>query len=64
MEVTWGEVVQVSPTVEVRIAGDAIDRPVGLKADGLTLATNDKVALLRLGSTGGWMIVAKVVASA
>jgi len=61
MEVRWGEVTQVTPSVEVRFAGDSTDRPVGLKADGLTLATNDKVALLRLGSTGGWMIVAKVV---
>ena len=60
MEVRWGEVTSVSP-VEVRFAGDSTDRPVGLKADGLTLATNDKVALLRLGSTGGWFIVAKVV---
>lgn len=59
MEVTWGEVTSVSP-VEVRFAGDTVDVPVALKTSGLTLATNDKVALLKLGSSGGWMIVAKV----
>ena len=62
MDVRWGEVTSVSP-VEVRFVGDTADVPVALKTDGLTLATNDKVALLRLGRTGGWMIVAKVVST-
>jgi len=59
MEITWGEVTSISP-VEVRFAGDSVDVPVGLKTDGLTLATNDKVALIKLAWAGGWMIVAKV----
>lgn len=62
MEVTWGVVQSTSP-VEVRVAGDTTDTPVGLKADGLSLTIGDKVALLKLGSTGGWMIVAVAVAT-
>jgi len=62
MEVTWGLVTQVSPLL-VRFAGDGVDSPVGLKTSGLTLVLSDKVALLKLGSTDGWMVVAKVVTS-
>ena len=62
MEVRWGIVTQVSPLL-VRFAGDGEDSPVGLKTSGLTLAETDKVAVLKLGSTDGWMVVAKVVAS-
>lgn len=62
MEVTWGFVTAVSPGVEVRFPGDQFDVPIGLKADGLSLSVDDKVALVRLGSGGGWCILA-VVAS-
>ena len=62
MELTWGEVIALSP-LTVRFAGDSADTPVTLKASGLTLATNDKVALARLGATSGWCVMFKVVAS-
>lgn len=62
MEVTWGVVQSVSP-VEVRFAGDTTDTAVGLQADGLSLTTSDKVMLAKLGSTGGWAIIAVLVAT-
>ena len=63
MEVTWGVVQSIGSPVEVRIAGDTTDTPVGLQSDALTLATSDKVMLAKLGSTGGWAIVAVMVAT-
>ena len=54
---TWGLVTDVGSPVQVRFAGDTVDTEVGLQAEGLTLATNDKVMLARLGSTGGWVVV-------
>ena len=62
MEVTWGQVTSISPVL-VRIAGDSSDTAVALKQSGLSLATSDKVALIKLGTTGGWCIVCKVAAT-
>jgi len=65
MELAWGEVTQVSPTVECRFVGDGTDIPVALKLNSYgTVATNDKVMLARLGTKSGWVMVGKVVASA
>ena len=63
-EVTWGEVTQISPSVEVRLVGDSADTPVALKIDGVTLAVNDKVAVAKAGAVGGLFIIGKLVASA
>lgn len=61
MDVTYGLVTQVSPTVQVRFAGDTVDVTVGLKNDDVTLATNDKVCLMRVGTQ--W-VVAFVIGAA
>jgi hypothetical protein len=60
MDVTWGLVTQVSPSVLVRIAGDTVDTPIAVK-DSITLATNDRVVLLLVGAQ--WWIAGKVVAT-
>ena len=57
-EKTWGQVTSISP-VTVRISGDSVDTPIALKNTSLTLATNDKVALDKLGGVGGWCIAYK-----
>jgi hypothetical protein len=54
---TWGLVTSAGSPVEVRFAGDTVDTPVELQAEGLTLATLDKVLLARAGSTDGWVVV-------
>ena len=58
-DVTWGLVTSTSP-VQVRIAGDTVDTPIAVK-DSITVATNDNVVLLRVGSQ--WWIAGKVVAT-
>ena len=55
MEVSWGFVTQVSP-LEVRFAGDSGDSPV-LKADHVTVSDGDRVALIKLGSSDGWLVI-------
>ena len=62
MDSTWGLVTQLSPVL-VRVAGDTVDIPVRLKANGLTLATNDKVLLVRAGRPDSWVIVCRIVAT-
>lgn len=52
--VTWGLVTQVSPTVQVRFAGDTADTPVAKGNSALTLATNDRVKLSKVGTQ--WLV--------
>ena len=54
MDVTWGLVTQVTPTVQVRFAGDTSDVTVVKGNAGLTLATSDRVKLSRVGSQ--WLV--------
>jgi len=60
MDSTWGQVTQLSPVL-VRVAGDTVDIPVRLKANGLTLATSDKVLLVRAGRPDSWVIACRIV---
>ena len=60
MEVTWALVTSISP-VEVRFPGDTADTPIGKKLSGVTLATNDIVALAKTGTYDGWVILGKVI---
>jgi len=58
----WGIVTDATTSaVEVRFAGDDVSTPVGLKASGLALSTNDKVLMVRAGSA--WVIVCKLGAT-
>ena len=52
--IRWGEVVAVSPTVDVRFAGDTVDVTVSLQNDDITLAVGDVVAVFKVGSQ--WVI--------
>lgn len=59
MELTWGQVTDITVgATTVRFVGDSVDTPVAYQAEGLTLATSDIVALGKLGSTDGWVILA------
>lgn len=53
-QVAWGLVTQVTPTVEVRFAGDTADVTVSKGNKSLVLATNDRVKLTRVGTT--WLV--------
>ena len=57
---TWGVVTAISPAVQVRFAGDSTDVTLALGNDAYTPTVNDKVALDKLGSTGGWCIAYKI----
>ena len=57
-DVAWGLVTQVSPSVEVRFAGDTLDVQVVKKNADVTLSTNDTVALLKVGSQ--WVVAFKL----
>lgn len=50
----WALVTQVTPTVQVRFAGDTADVTVTKGKSGLTLATGDRVKLSKVGTQ--WMI--------
>ena len=54
-QLAWGEITAVSP-VTVRLAGDTADTPVAVKNTALTLATNQKVLMAKVGN--GWVVVA------
>lgn len=54
MDTSWALVTAVTPEVQVRFPGDTADVTVALKNSGLTLATNDKVAMDRRGSQ--WVV--------
>lgn len=53
-DVAWGLVTQVTPTVQVRFAGDTVDVTVVKGNASLTLATNDRVKLTRVGTA--WLV--------
>ena len=53
-EVAWGLVTQVTPTGQVRFAGDTADVTVTKGNDSLTLATNDRVKLTKVGTA--WLV--------
>ena len=53
-QVAWGQVTQVTPTVQVRFAGDTADVTVVKGNSALTLATNDRVKLTRVGTQ--WLV--------
>ena len=57
---TWGVVQSLTP-VTVRLAGDTVDVPIALQPDGVTLATSDKVACVRLG--GSWAVLVVLAAA-
>lgn len=59
--VTWGLITGTGPTT-VRISGDSSDQNLALKNDDVTLATNDKVLLVRAGSA--WVAVCVIGATA
>lgn len=53
-ETRWALVTQVTPTVQVRFAGDTEDVAVAQGNSALTLATNDRVKLSRVGTQ--WLV--------
>lgn len=53
-QTTWGLVTQVTPTVQVRFAGDTAEVPVTKGNAALTLATNDRVVLSKVGTA--WLV--------
>ena len=57
-DVAWGLVTQVTPTVQVRFAGDTVDVTVTRGNAALTLATNDRVVLLKVGTQ--WTVAYKL----
>lgn len=56
--IAWGEVTGVSPTL-VRFAGDTGDTQVTLRLSSYTATTNDRVVLLKVGTS--WAILGKLV---
>lgn len=54
MQVAFALVTQVSPTVQVRFAGDTQDTTVVKGNDALSLATNDRVKLTKVGNQ--WLV--------
>ena len=57
--VAWGDVVDTSPDVTVRIAGGARNAVVKMALANYTPTSGDRVALLRVG-VGFWVILGKV----
>lgn len=53
-ETRFALVTQVTPTVQVRFSGDTNDVDVTQGNSALTLATNDRVKMSKVGSS--WMI--------
>lgn len=48
--ITWALVTQLSPSVQVRFPGGAVDVDVASVNADLTLALNDKVVMMRVGA--------------
>ena len=61
MQITWGQVTSISPSLQVRILGDLVDTPVGFVNDDVTLADGNRVLLVKPNTT--WIVVCKLVAS-
>lgn len=61
-EIRMGQVTAITPDVEVRFWGSTVSVVVAWKDSGLTLATSDRVVLVRAGSDS-WVIISKVAAS-
>lgn len=59
--IRWGQVISTGP-LKVRFAGDTTDSTIALQADGITLVSGDKVAVIKLGAQ--WVVVSKLVAPA